>query len=157
MKKKKGLPIWEVAIYVFIFLNVMTFVHELGHYTFLKMFGCPADRPAIWFFFGATGFNCSTQSLQPWQWWLIAYAGPLFAFIASYFLWNYFGKDSIWRLAALVGYMYGVLPNLVWQVPGTDSYFAVSVGFPEVWATLIFVTAITYISWVAYKEIAEIE
>ena len=154
--KKEMLKPWQVVLFAFIFLNVMTFVHELGHYFTLKMFGCPAHPPAVWFVFGATGFECSQQDLQPWQWWIIAYAGSLFAFVASTLLWNYFGKDSYWRLAALIGYMYGVIPNLIWHVPGTDAYFAVSAGFPPTWATLIFVGAISYVSWILYKEIAEI-
>lgn len=156
MQKKTVLKPWQVAVFVFVFLNVMTFIHELGHYITLKSFGCSVDRPAVWFFFGATPFKCSEQDLQPWQWWLAAYAGSLFAFVASVFLWKYFGRDSYWRLAALIGFMYGVLPNLIWHVPGTDAYFAVSMGFPPFWATLIFVAAITYISWLLYKEIAEI-
>jgi len=156
MKNNKPENFWEVALFSFIFLNVMTFVHELGHYTTLRMFGCDASTPQVWFFFGATPFKCDTATLTPLQWWIVAYAGAIFAFVASYYLWTKMGKDSIWRLAALVGFMYGVLPNLVWQIQGTDSYFAVSMGFPPALATFIMVTAIAVISWLAYREIAEI-
>ena len=152
---KKHLTFVEVSIFAFVFLNIMTFVHELGHYTFLKLFGCDAAPPHVWFYFGATPFQCSTTTLAPWQWWIVAYAGALFAFIASYLLWTRMGKDSIWRLAALVGFMYGVLPNLVWQVQGTDAYFAVSMGFPPVWATVIMIAALSVVAYLVYAEIAE--
>lgn len=135
----------------------MTLVHELGHYFTLKFFGCNADTPQIWFYFGATPFRCSTQDLQPWQWWIVAYGGPLTAFAASTYLWYAFGKDSLWRLAAIVGWLYGTLPNLVWQIQGTDAYFAVSLGFPPALATLIMVSALAYVGYNLYKEIAELE
>ena len=155
LARKKRLELWEVVLFTFISLNLLTFIHEIGHYIVLNSFGCHTEPPAVWFMFGATGFDCKSTDLQPWQWWLAAYAGPISAFLASIYFWNR-GKDSAWRLAALSGFMYGTIPNLVWHIPGTDAYFAVSVGFPAYMATLILVGAISYISWLLYKEIAEL-
>ena len=156
-RNHKPLSFWEISIYLFIALNIMTFIHELGHYTALHLFGCNAQTPVVWFYFGATPFQCSTHALQPWQWWVVAYAGPLFAFIASLFLWFYFGKDSLERLAAIPGFLYGVLPNLVWQIQGTDAYFAVSQGFPASWATIIMIGALSYIGYLLYLEVADFQ
>lgn len=155
--KKKVLPFWQVAFFVFVFLNVMTFIHELGHYITLKLFGCHPYPPQVWFYFGATSFDCDAKDLAPVEWWIVAYAGPIAAFVVAYYLWFHFGRDSIWRLAALIGFVYGVLPNLVWQIQGTDAYFAVSMGFSPAVATIIMVGALSYIAYLIYKEIAEVE
>ena len=155
--KKTGKPFWQVAFFVFVFLNIMTLVHELGHYVALELFGCDPDIPQVWFYFGATTFSCEGADITPKQWWIIAYAGPAAAFLIAYYLWTKMGKDSIWRLAALVGFVYGVLPNLVWQIRGTDAYFAVSTGFPPALATFVMVSALSFIAYLIYREIAELE
>jgi len=154
---KKGLSFAEVALFTFIFLNIMTLIHELGHFITLRLFGCHAALPVVWFYFGATPFECDTTQLLPIQWWLVAYAGALFAGTASYLIWTRMGKDSVWRIAAIVGFLYGVLPNLVWQIQGTDAYFAVSMGFPPAWATFVMIAAMSFVSYLIYKEIAELE
>lgn len=157
MAKKRGLEFWQIALLIFIFVNVMTFVHELGHYILLKTFGCAVHPPAVWFYFGATGFECDNKDLAPWQWWAAAYGGPIAAFAVSYYLWAFTGKDSIWRLAALSGFVYGVLPNLVWQIRGTDAYFAVSMGFSPIVATILMIAFMSFIAYLIYLEIAELE
>jgi len=153
---KREVDIFKIAVFSILAVFLATYIHELGHVIMLKLVGCQPYAPSIFFMFGVTPYDCGTRELTPLEWALVALAGPLFSFALGYLLWIY-NKDCIARLFALNLFFYGTLPNLIWQVRGTDAYFAVTHGFDPVVMTVIFYSTMVLINYLVAKEILEVE
>jgi len=153
---KKDIDILKIGIFSVIAVFLATYIHELGHVIMLRMIGCQPYMPSIFFMFGLTPYECGTHEMTPLEWSLAALAGPLFSFIVALFVWNY-NKDSIARLFALNLFFYGTLPNLIWQIPGTDAYFAVTHGFNPMIMTIIAYTTLVLTNYLVAREIVELE
>lgn len=158
LRNERGkIDLAKVAIASIVFPFLATFIHESGHVIALILIGCQPYIPSVFFMFGVTPYDCGAP-VSPQAMWFATLAGPLFSFLVGAYIWNQkWAKDDIARLFALNLFLYGTIPNLIWQIPGTDAYFAVTNGFPAMYMTLIFVTVSTLINYWLLKEIVEAE
>ena len=155
IRRKGKVSILGILFLALIFPPAATYLHEMGHVIALRLLGCEAYTPTVYYYFGATPYNCS-QPLSPLGWAVAAYAGPFTALLIGLLAWFY-NKDSLLRLFALFLFFYGFLPNLVWQMKGTDAYYAVAHGFDPFAAQIIMYGGLVLVLYLVAKEVMEDE
>jgi len=136
----------------FLFTNLSLFVHEAGHVIVANLLGCKAGISRLMVYVGASSVEetCSNINLI-----FIALAGPFAAFLYGLYCWYAGGKDSILRMAGLISFFYSVLPSLAPFIPTSDMGRAISFGFGEGIANLIWLTVSAIIYYLVALEIKD--
>ena len=136
---------WPVMIADFIvfmaFLQIGTFIHELGHALAGILLNCGGVVEFVNFFTGASYVGmCPADSRMI----LVALAGPMAGFMFGMYLWS-IGKDMIFRLGGITAWMYSTLPNL-FPLLGNGSDIAVAMEYGltpfAAWTIYIIITSI---------------
>jgi len=152
---KKGLNIALISIIIFhmwVFINAT--VHEAGHVFVARHFGCEAGLSQLLGYIASTGVNCP-DDMPVQNWWYIAYAGPLVAFVFGSYLW-FLEPDGYARLGGLVAFLFSTLPNIAFWIPGSDAYKAVNeFGYSWFNALIIYAVVGSYIAFLVMREIAD--
>jgi hypothetical protein len=122
---------------------LMTAGHELGHMLVASSMGCVSELKQLFFFEASTMVGaCLSSDII-----LIALAGPFVSFILGLGIWLLAGEDNLIRLAALLSWVYGVIPNIApWSASMNDINVAISNGLSPVlaWAIYAFYAVVIF-------------
>ncbi|HDD44261.1 MAG TPA: hypothetical protein ENG63_05310 [Candidatus Desulfofervidus auxilii] len=151
LRKRTTIPQLLFSLIVgFIAVNLSLLVHESSHVIVARLLGVEAGISQLMMFTGMSSIGETT----PMQFYLIALAGPIGAFL--YGLWCYFfEKDSIIRVAGIVSFFYSVLPSLAPFMPGSDMAQIIAKGFNPLLGWIIYLLIFGYCFKLVIQEVIE--
>jgi len=139
------------GIFGTLIINLSLIVHEASHFIAARIIGCTAFITELNFFTGSTGVGeCTAQGLQ-----IIALAGPVGTWIFALYLYFREGKNSLFRMLAIMAMAFSVLPSTALIIPQSDFSQAVTFGFSLGKAALLSIIIFGYTMFLFAKEMLD--
>ena len=135
---RTGLAQTLIAFGIFFFALVLgATLHEFGHQATAAILGSEVTNTHVQIMTGVTEFETLTNGKHI----IIAFAGPLFAYLMGMLMW-FASRDGLIRAIGAIIVFFSFIPSFLPNLPGSDMYYAISNGFPLLlgWLLWIFLT-----------------